>query len=37
MKVINKELSRKSGIYMIINIENGNKYIGSSKSIKERL
>ena len=37
MKVINEELSKKSGIYMIINIENGNKYIGSSKSIKERL
>ena len=35
MKVISKDLSY-SGIYCIINIQNGKKYIGSSKNIRKR-
>lgn len=36
MKQISKSLKR-CGIYMIINILNGNRYIGSSKDIQQRL
>ena len=36
MKQIGKELQR-CGIYMIINLINGNRYIGSSKNIQQRL
>lgn len=36
MKTISKDLSY-SGIYCIINIYNGKRYIGSSKNIRERL
>ena len=36
MKQIGKELKR-CGIYMIINLINGNRYIGSSKNIQQRL
>ena len=36
MKQIGKEL-KKCGIYMIINLINGNRYIGSSKNIQQRL
>lgn len=36
MKQISRNL-QKSGIYMIVNTINGNKYIGSSKNIYQRL
>ena len=36
MKQISKELKR-CGIYMIVNLVNGNRYIGSSKNIQQRL
>lgn len=36
MKQISKEL-KKCGIYMIVNLINGNRYIGSSKNIQQRL
>ena len=36
MQAIKKDLKR-CGIYMIINLINGNKYIGSSKDIQQRL
>lgn len=36
MKVISKELN-KCGVYMLINLINGKRYIGSSKNIQQRL
>ena len=33
MKCISKNLNKKSGIYMLINTVNGNRYIGSSKNL----
>lgn len=37
MNKIQKELMYKSGIYLITNILNGKRYIGSSKNIYNRL
>ena len=37
MKEINKNLKEKCGIYIITNIFNGKRYVGSSNNLKERL
>lgn len=37
MKEINKNLKEKCGIYIITNIYNGKRYIGSSNNLEERL
>lgn len=37
MKEININLKNKSGVYIITNLVNGNRYIGSSNNIYERL
>ena len=37
MKEININLKNKSGIYIITNLLNGNRYIGSSNNIYDRL
>lgn len=37
IKTISKNLRKKSGIYIIINIVNGKRYIGSSSNIYNRL
>jgi len=37
MNKIDIKLKFKSGIYLIINLENGKRYIGSSKDIYDRL
>lgn len=37
MNKINNLLKEKCGIYIITNLVNGNRYIGSSKDLKERL
>lgn len=37
MKEISENLKEKCGVYIIINIYNGKRYIGSSNDIKERL
>ena len=37
MKELNKQLSGLCGIYIITNLENGNRYIGSSIDLYERL
>lgn len=37
MKQINNNLAEKCGVYIITNIVNGKRYIGSSKNLKERL
>ena len=37
MKAISKKLEGLSGVYCIININNGKRYIGSSKNIYQRL
>jgi group I intron endonuclease len=37
MNTINKNLNKKCGIYLIINLINGKRYIGSSKDLYERL
>ena len=37
MDSIKRNLYKKCGIYMIINLINGNRYIGSSKNLQQRL
>jgi len=37
MREINKELNEKCGIYIITNLVNGNRYIGSAKNLGKRL
>lgn len=37
MNTINKNLNGKCGIYIITNVVNGNRYIGSSKELYKRL
>ena len=37
MNTINENLNGKCGIYLITNIINGNRYIGSSKELYKRL
>ena len=37
MKELNKNLMEKCGIYIITNIKNGHRYIGSAKNLYERL
>lgn len=37
MKEVNSNLSRKCGVYIITNVINGKKYIGSSRDLKDRL
>ena len=37
MKELNKNLNEKCGIYIITNVVNGKRYIGSAKNLKVRL
>lgn len=37
MRQINEKLKEKCGIYIITNINNGNRYVGSSKNMFNRL
>ena len=37
MNTVNKILSEKCGIYLITNLVNGKRYIGSSKDLYKRL
>ena len=37
MKKINRKLNKKCGIYIITNVENGKRYVGSSKDLYGRL
>jgi len=37
MKLINNNLQNRCGVYILTNLENGYKYIGSSKNLKKRL
>ena len=37
MREINKNLNEKCGIYIIINLINGKRYIGSAKNLRKRL
>ena len=37
MKKINKNLKNKCGVYIITNLKNGKRYVGSSINIYDRL